>query len=274
MAFEGLDLVVPVAVQRQRAAGEARQHRIDLLHLAVAVAGAVIFVDVPVQLDRVFLDIGLQCVRYVQGAWIEAPDICRDLLHIDDLLRRDGHRVGRARTIDTKRWTRRIAGELLVVGEEEQRVLDQRAAEGDAIGFFILEASKGRSVGVVAHPVIVAEHVVHRTAELVGARLGDGVDDAAGGAGQGGVVFSNRDRLSLGWKVVRLQTKRIVGGDAVDLDGVEAGVLTTHRDFAALLVGLRHARVKADIVLDVAANRRQRADLRLADIGAGAHLVG
>src|SRR5690606_2210776 len=84
----------------------------------------------------------------------------------------------------------------------------------------------------------------------------------------------HRHRLTLGRQVVRLQTERIARADAVDADGVEAGVLATGGDRTVRLADLRDTRVKTDVILDVAVGRRQRFHLLAGHVGAGTHLVG
>ena len=279
-ALEGLVLVVPVARQRDAAATEADQLGHHFLGLAVAQGRAVVVVDVPVELDRVFLDVGLGDARRVQAARIEAEAVGgRD--HALDV------RVGDV-TVAVRgagqAGARALALELLVVGEEEQAVLDDRATQGEAVGLFLVEAVEVDATQLVAHPVTVADGVVGAAVELVGARLGHGVDHRAGATGDGGVVvgqvdldFLDRvhgDRLALGRHVVGLEAERVGVADAVDADDVEARVLATGRDRAIGLADLRDARVEADVVLDVARRRRQGLEGVVVEVGAGAHLGG
>src|SRR5690606_7674095 len=250
----------PARIQAQRGVARAGQGRVHLLQLGEAGRQAVVVVDVPIDLGGVLLDLLLDAARRIEAADVDVVDIAGDALGLGDLLGGD-------------------------VDEEEQLVLDDRATEGAAVGALVVEAGERRAAGrVVTDHVGVAVHAVQRAVELVGAGLGHRVDHRAGGAGDGGVVVGDvdvdrldgvhRDRLAHGREVVRLQTEGVAGVHAVDADGVVARVLATDGQLAARLVGLRHARVEADVVLDVAVDRRQSLDLLLLDAGARAHLVG
>src|SRR5690606_27319691 len=217
-------------------------------------------------LGGVLLDLVLDGRRGLHAADVDAVDVAGDRLGLGDLLRGDVDDGVGAGTDRAERGAGAIALELLVVHEEEQLVLDDRAAEGGAEGLLLLEAGEvGARDRVLAPPVAVAVGAVHRAVELVGARLGPRVPHRAGGTGDGGVVVGDvdvdrldgvhRHRLAHGREVVRLQAEGVAGVDAVDADGVVARVLAADADLAARLVALGDARIQADVVLDVAVGR-------------------
>src|SRR3546814_1605305 len=117
----------------------------------------------------------------------------------------------------------------------EQLVLHDRAAEGDAHGLVGV-------VQVVIFPVAVADEVagtlvdvVHRAVELVGTRLGHGIDRGADGIG-GDVVIGDldvvggdgihRDRAAGVGHAVAVQAEGVALGQAIDRNGVVAVVDT------------------------------------------------
>ncbi|CRD47817.1 hypothetical protein BN1263170055 [Stenotrophomonas indicatrix] len=277
--FIGLRLLVPEGAQRNRAVADLREADNILLELVVTHRGTVVLVDVPVDLQRVLFDLGL-VGRGVERTCVEAVT-GRDLLRAGDVgigdgalaVRRIGQADARGRTLH-----------LFVVGEEEQLVLDDRAAEGHAVGLFVIKTVEADIVQVLADHVLVAVRVIHGAAEVVGTRLGHRIDHRARTAGNGGVVVGDvdvdfldrihRHRLTLGRQVVGFQAERIAGTDAIDADRVVTGVLTTDRDRTVGLADLRDARIEADVILDVAVHRRQRLQRFAVDVGAGAHLVG
>src|SRR5690606_6517563 len=263
-------------------AAHAREAHDALLHLVVAQGGTVVFVDVPVQLDRVLLDLGLAVAGRGQRAGVEAVRVGgRD--DVEDVLL--GH-VAAADGGVGQTNARGGTGVLLVVGEEEQLVLHDRAADGGTVGDLVVEAGEVGGVALQArtHHVLVAVGRVHAARQASGTGLRHGVNDGTGATEDGGVVVGqvdvdfldrvHRDRLALGREVVGLQAEGIAGADAVDADRVEAGVLATGRDRAIGLADLRDARVEADVVLHVAVGRRQRVHLLAGHVDAGAHLVG
>ena len=276
----GLRQGVPRRTQRHPVVVDQREAQHALLELVVAQRSAVVLIDVPVDLDRLFLGLGLAGRGQRKGTGVEAVGT-GGILDAGDI--RIGHftpavgRVGQA-------GARGGALVLLVVGEEEQLVLDDRATKGAAVGLLVVEAVELDAFELLAHHVLVAIGVIDASVELVGARLGHRVDHGAGTTGDGGVVVGqvdvdrldrvHRHRLALGRQVVGLQAERVAGADAVDADGVVAGVLAAGRDRTVSLADLRDARIEADVVLDVAVGRRQRFDGFAADVGAGAHLVG
>ena len=100
-----------------------------------------VFVDVPVDLDAVFLGFGIEW-RQRQITGIEAPGIFGDIDDFIDLGLGDIDDVGR---FGTDRTETGVAGEFIstavffVVGEEEQCVFQNRAADGEAIGGLCVE---------------------------------------------------------------------------------------------------------------------------------------
>ena len=228
-------------------------------------------VDVPVELHQDVFDLGVEARGRVEGARVELPHVFGDRGDFGDLRLRDaGHDVRRAGASRAEARGLCVTLELLVAREEEELVFDDRAAEGGADGVLVLEARE-LVASALADPIVAARDVVRRALEIVRARLRHGVDAGAGVARASNVEVSesdvdrldrvDADRLTLGRQVVRLKTEAVVGRHAVNADIVEASVLTARRDFTTLLVGLRDARIGANVVLDVAVDRRQAFDL-------------
>ena len=151
--------------------------------------------------------------------------------------------------------------------EEEQLVLDDRAAEGDARGAVLVVAFPALTGGVVAdHARGVLVDEVRRAVEVVGARLGDGVDRRAHAAARGHVVVGGgdvvfldrvlRDRRALGRQAVVVQAEGVARVDGVDGDAVVAEVLAVGRERAAVAVGDHDAGIGAHDVLDRAVGGR------------------
>ena len=283
---DGLVLRVPEAVVGQRGGANAGELRLALLGLVVAQAGAVVVGDGPVQLQQRVLDHQLHALGHGVAAHVHAIGLAGDGGGAVDGALVDQH-VGAAVAHRPEAGRAARAAQLFVVGKEEQLVLQDRPAQGEALGVFLehrrVEVDAGGVVQPPAHQALVAEDVVHAALELVGAALGHRVDVGAGVALLGDVVVADvdlgrldgvdRDRLLQRGQVVVFQAEGVVGGDAVDGDRVVAEVLAAGRDAAALLVGLAHARVGAGVVLQVALDRRQGIELRAADAGARAHVA-
>jgi len=260
--LEHLVLGIPVRGQRQRVVVEVRQDDGVFFGTVVAEAGALEVGDVPVELDQNVLDFRAQAGD-VQGAGIEAPDVAGDADQIIDVSDRDvADGIGGVAADRAKIGTGRLALEVFVVDQEEQLVLDKRAAERGAIGGLIFEAGERLIVATIADHRVVAIDENRAAFELVGAGLGHRVDVGAGVAGLGYVVVGDvdlnffdrvdRDRLLGRRQVVGLEAEGIVGGGSVDGDRVEPDVLANRGNFAALLVGLRDARIQAGVILQVA----------------------
>ena len=161
--------------------------------------------------------------------------------------------------------------ELVIGHEEEQAVFDDRAAEREAV-FFFLERRDGEGLAVrlVAEIAFVLVVVVGRTIKLVGTRLGRDVDQAAGetghghgivGRGQGGGFDGvERDRGALGRVGVRTEAEIVLLQGAVDGQTVEARVGTGHEKLAFAAgegqrvagQGLQHVAIGRRLVGDVA----------------------
>ena len=250
-------------------------------------AGAVIVGDVPVDLAEVALVVVGQPGRAAERARSQAQLLRR----IDDLLQvARGNLVAGGRAV-AQRVVQAVgrvgadAGGLLVLGrdEEEQLVLDDRAADVEAVGGVLLVALvvvarivAGQPAGVADQVAGVAVGVVHRAMELVGAGLGHRVDVGANHVGRGvvvgggDVVFGDRlgrDRRLLVGQAVCVQAERIALGHAVDGDVVVAVVHAGGGDRAGALVGHGDARVQAHHVIDRAVALRGRLQLALRDVG-------
>ena len=146
---------IPVAVRAdlRRAAG---RHGLEFLGLAVAKHRAVLVVDVPVDLGEIAF-VGQVGERLVAGVETELLRLAENAVverGVDALHRRgaSGDRVARSRRSGVA-----DALALFVAQEEEQSVLDDRAADGEARGSLALPAVI-RAVRIAADgaPVIVA----------------------------------------------------------------------------------------------------------------------
>ena len=240
--------------------------------------------DVPVELEQGILDHQLRTTRDVAAADVDLVGVARDGLRTGD--GRGGYadiRQGAAKGAENGHLAR--AFELFEVGKEKQLVLDDRPAQGDALGVF-LERSGGEvaaigAVELVARQAVVAEHVVHAALEIVGARLGDRIDVGAGESLQRGIEVRyvdlhglngiDRNRLLQGRQVVGFKAEAVADVDAVNGDRVVAAVLAGYRDLAAILVGLRQARIESGYVLQVALDGRVGGQFAVADAGTRAH---
>src|SRR5690606_15560118 len=250
---------------------------------AEAEAGAMGVADVPVQLEAVLLTGGVGRHVAAEHAGVHAVT-GGDVAHAGDVVLGDANDVRGTGTDRAERRARRAHLVVLVVEEEEQAILDQRATEGHAPGGLVLEAAEVAAVLVVADHRVVAPQAVDAAVELVGVGLGDGDDHAAGTAVDGEVVVGDvdghflddvhRERLARGRQAVRLKAEGVVGADAVDADDVVARVLAADEDLVARLLGLDDARVEAGVVLQAALDRREGLDLVAGDVGAGTHLLG
>ena len=283
---------VPVAAQADRRIAVAVDLRIRLFRALVGEAGAVVVADVPVQLDQIAV------VRQVGGA---AGNVTRiqavaegDVADALDVARRN--RVAGGRAITEARVVRHIgrgahAGGLLLFGghEEEQLVLDDRTAQGhalggvDAVALVVVVRVVAVQIAGVAHKVAgVAICVIDRAVEIIGARLGHRVDAGAHAVGGGveirggDVVFGDgvgRDRRALVRQAVGVEAKRVALRHTVHADVVVTRVLAVGGDGAGALVGHRDARIKARDVRDRAVGLRRRLQLFLGKIGRQALVV-
>ena len=169
---------------------------------------------------------------------------------VDGRLR--GGRLGRdvRGLADVRAGIRRVL--LLKLGREreEQLVLDDRAAEPEP--FLRLAERRRAEVGDVALHLLVARAVRARAVEFVRAALRDGVDEEAGEVAlanverrQEDLVFLDRlerNLLRAGGTAGlqrRAQTEEVVRDRAVDLNRVEAIVLTAAGKTRALRRHLR-----------------------------------
>src|SRR5690606_10946804 len=129
-------------------------------------AGAVVVVDVPVDLGQVALVLQVVAGGHAVAARLHAQ-AGGDVDRAGDLVQGHvavGHAVGQAGPAE-------VGDRLLLVGgEEEQAVLDDRAAEGHAAGLVGPEPVVLLAVDLADHAAGVLVGVVHRAVELVGAR--------------------------------------------------------------------------------------------------------
>nr|GEU28080.1 hypothetical protein [Tanacetum cinerariifolium] len=287
LGHHGLDLLalrIPFGVERQAGGGRAGELRFRLLGFRVAEHGAVVVVDVPVNLGQVVVHVqrGARAQRRV--ARIETVHVLGDVGGGSNRGRADADvGLGAAQRAEGRRGAGRF--QLFVGGKQEQLVLDQRQADSGAFRGFLergwCEIGVGRIVVTIAGQLVITEHVIDIAFDGVGAGLGDGIDVTAGIALLGNVVVGHvdlhrldrfdRNRLLGGRAAVRFQAERIVDGHAVDGQRVVARVLAGHGNFAAVLVGLGHARVGAGVVLQVTVDRTLDRQFGRADAGARTH---
>ena len=256
------------------------QAQIAALGLLVRDHGAVLVVDVPVQLGEVFLVLDRQGVgRPVER--VVAVDALGDVADLVDLGLGDARRlVDGARAFRT-RQDRPGRFILLVVQQEEQAILDDRTAEGRAPGLLFELAGQGTVLTLARDEILVAEAVAAQAVvgdfpegfavELVAARLGDRVDHAAGEAAVLDAVRGDvdadrlqhrtRDRRAQGRVTVGVQAEVVALLDPVDQHGVVAGVLAADRQGVVVRRVHRGERGRAHDIFDVAADGRQRLDV-------------
>src|SRR5690606_7381922 len=103
-AFKGLVLVVPVRVQRDIGRVEIRNLGDVFRELAVTEAGAMVLVDVPVDLARIFLGIRTELVGTSQRSGIKSPCVLRNGLDLRNVcIRDDATTVWRIDDVCTRR---------------------------------------------------------------------------------------------------------------------------------------------------------------------------
>ena len=106
--------------------------------VAVAEVGAMVVVDVPVELDRVFLQLGVGVASSAAGVEALAAWAMRCTSAMSASVTVPLLESGRPAEVGA----RGALLVLLVVGEEEQLVLQHRTAEGEAVGLLVVEAVK------------------------------------------------------------------------------------------------------------------------------------
>ena len=211
-----------------------------------------------------------------------------------------GRRVGVGNAEALAGRTRRGLVEALVLfirGREEQLVGDDWAGDERAVVLVVdvvFDLRRGRRERQVArrirHGVDGQEavpdqaggavEIEHRTVEVVGARLHDHVDRAAGevtvfhverrGLGRDLLKRFQRDRTAVGGEAAGVQTVVVLRANAVDGDPVAARRGAGDGQTARWAGGARHKvelgqRIAAGDVADVAANRNDSFDIRCAD---------
>ncbi len=191
-----------------------------------------VVVDVPVNAGEQALRLFRQCRRRRTAAHVDAIGVEHE--GVQGREESWGQAVICVRSFKVHR-----AGvfEFRVVDQEEQLVLDDRAAQRGAV-FFLFENAgierAGAAEGRFAYEVLVAVVVISSAVELVGAALGDDVDAAAGEVGRGhGVVSSHKldrlDDIEIDRRAARsgkaaAEAEVIFLDSAVDRDAVEARV--------------------------------------------------
>ena len=265
-------LRVPVVAQRGgRGTRVVRERDVLAVHATVGERQAVSAGDIPVDLgDRGFLEgdvVGAEVTGFVAegfGAGHDGGDIGGV-----------GDEVGLGRS--------GFATEIFVGEEEEQFVLQDRAADGDAVGA-LFEDFFELGDGILVAPILVGALVVEAAVELVGAGFDDGIQVSARGARAADVVGGEidaealdgveRDGAAEGGETVAVEAERIGGLHAVDGEGVEAEVLALGAELAALVEGHEgETRVGRGDVLDIAADAGDVLDFLVAERGAGAHFA-
>ena len=266
----------------------------QLLGVLVGEAGAVVVADVPVDLAEITLVV----VGQAGGAAESAGGQAQLLGGIDDRLQvarrylvAGGRPLAQRAVQAVGRVCADAVGALVLGGdEEEQLVLDDRAADGEAAGpvvgialVLVAGVAAGQPAGIANQLACIAIYVIHRTVELVGTRLGHGVDvgaDSVGGdieVGGGDVVLGDgvrRNRGLLVGQAVGVEAERITLADAIDADVVVAVVHAVGGDRPHALVQYGDARVEPGDVVDRAVALRRRLQLALRNGGGQALVVG
>ncbi len=272
-------VVVPVAVRRDRGAAAGR-NGLRFLGFAEAEHGAVLVVDVPVDFGQVTL-VGEVRERAVAG--IEAEGLRLAQHRVEERGVEAGHR--RAARAVRRRGGRADADAfaLFVAQEEEQRVLDDRTADGEARRPFtlpavvrLLDAAAGQ--GDLAHEIVVggAVGVIDRAVEIVGTALRHRVDVGADAAARGHVEVRGGELVRIddvrgnrrtdAEQAVRGEAERVAGVDLVDGDAVVAEILAVRRDRAGVAVGDRDARIHARDRLERTVGVHRGFELRVRDV--------
>ena len=274
----GLEAIEVVdGVERRDAASAVEGGGVDI---APAHHKLVEVVDVPVDLEASLVAPGVGVRTVILSVVVDALSLRQVLDGVENARGLVGIDLGVGRSQSV------LVGIGLVgafeVGEEEEFVLQDRTAEGEAkhrlalVGIGIGILATGQLV-VAAHQLLVVAVEIGRTVELVGTTLGDGVDGAAGESALANVKRGDVDldllhRLHGDWLGARLaavaavggQTKHVVVHRAVDLEGVVAVVRAGKRHGSALSVG-RDLRVHARDVGDAVAHRWDLADAASVD---------
>ena len=230
--------------------------------------GTMIIVDIPIKFQQDFLV--LIIVTGGKGARIKA------VFGLENAYRPIHLRLIHTRNvIDCLRVRGHCGLELLVIGEEEQLVLDDRATERKTICIFLeIANAQAHAIRFVASKTVVRRKVVSTAVELVGSRLGYDVDIAADKVSIGHVKRSDIDvdflnridgnRRTLPRGSVLGQSEIVILRHAVNGHTVETEVLTSHRHRGAA----RHTVVNKDSWIG-----RQRADKVAPDRGGYVDLV-
>ena len=269
LLVELVTTLVPLRGRNERTAGGASAvaRNVEVLGALVAVAHAVVVVDVPVKVHQHLLALLGNGVRDS-----ESVEVVGGLGSGDDRVvfrLRRGHQLGGQAGAGRPDVHRRGTLELLVVSEEEQLVLDDRAADGGAVALLfegepdaLVRRQPGAVLGLGTGHAVVVVVVVRRAVEVVGAGLRDDVDGATLEArvlrivGRGehrqALHRIQRDGRAVGGIARTVQAEVVVLLHAVDGEAVEAVVLAGDGDGVAVLRVEIDGRVVADHVLQVA----------------------
>ncbi len=195
-----------------------------------------------------------------------------------------GNQIGAAAAVDRRRYrTDADAVFLFVAQEEEQRVLDDRAADVETGSPIALPAGErlldrtadGRDL---AHEIFIcsAVAVIHRAVEIIGAALADRIDVGANATTRADVEVGRcqligfdsflRNRAAQARKAVGLETERIAGVDLVDRDAVIAEVLAVGGNGLRVAIGDRDARIHTRDTLERIIAVDSRFELGMRDI--------
>ena len=295
VGVEILGVLVPVRREIEHARARGRRDRRRALrrdrqrsaaHPLIGQLGAVLVVDGPVQLGEPALV--LFGVAAGETHRVEAPHRIGDRsdavdVRLADARNLEGERVGGGAFAGPD-GDRRHALDLVVAEEEEQRVLDDRAAEGRAVGLFLEHRSGRQLLALGAAQAVVLEVIIGRAVEIVLARLGDDVDHAATEIVVLGVIGRHRDlhllrpverqRRTRRGIAAAVEAEAVILGHAVDEEGVAARVRAGDRQgrvgVAEIDIG---ERALLDDFLDVASDGGKVLDALGVELGADAAIV-
>ena len=234
-----------------------RAHDVVAVIVVERAGCAVLVADVPIEFHQhLLVEVRVAGGRAAGLVLVELARSRRDA--VDDLL------------VEARRGCVDVGAFELFVGRvEEQLVLDDRATDADAVADLveIAEIELGR-VRLVAAQSVIRVVDEGRAAELVGARLGHGVDVARREAAIDDVERRDlhadlldrveREGLALGRVAIGVQAEAVIDRHAVQRGGVEARVLADALDGVDAAAALVHedARVEAQHVGDVAVDGR------------------
>ena len=236
---------VPLRVEAGAAGAEVGALDDARLRLAVGQGGALVIGDVPVEARRVLLvgdRLGQRDAAEREGRTIGVGEHIGDGVDIRLCHRRAARAVdGGGEACPDGTDGGGVEGLVVLVGErKEQRVLDDRAAEGGAVVVLLDQRLDRGLLDLGADQIIVQEVREHRTAELVGALTQHDVDRTAEEVAvldiEGNRLHRelldrvDGDRAAAGRQTAGVETEVVLRLHAIDGDAVGSRVGAGDRD--------------------------------------------